>query len=102
VRPGRVLGWSAALGLLAGAGIGCGFGDTLVTGLGNGGNNFYARELSDELADHLAQNEAIPTVTDEMLAEAFASIVARAQEGDAEASLILFRVAERQRAGDEE
>jgi len=82
---------------LAGGGIACGMGDELVTGVGNGGNKFFVDGLNDELAEQLANHEAIPEVTDEMLVAAFTSIVARAREGDPEASLILFRVADQQR-----
>ena len=68
-----------------------------MTGVGNGGNKFFVDGVNDELAEQLANHEAIPQVTDEMLVTAFRSIAARASEGDPEASLILFRVADQQR-----
>lgn len=75
----------------------CGFGDHVVTGLGNGGNRFYAAPVMDELAEELAGNAVVPPVTDEMLRTAFDAIAERAAGGDSEAALILFRVAEEQR-----
>jgi hypothetical protein len=91
--------WSARIGpaLLAGALVACGMGDTMITGVGNGGNRIYSNPVLDEVIEALAGSPVIPEVTDEMLAESFASIRRRAAEGDAEAALILFRVAEKQR-----
>lgn len=75
----------------------CGVGDEVVTGLGNGGNRFYATPVMDELAEELAGNAVVPPVTDEMLRTAFDAIAERATGGDPEAALILYRVAEEQR-----
>jgi hypothetical protein len=75
----------------------CGVGDDVVTGLGNGGNRFYATPVMDELAEQLAENGVVPPVTDEMLRSAFDAIASRAASGDPDAALILFRVAEEQR-----
>jgi len=75
----------------------CGLGDTIVTGIGNGGNRFYRSSVVDELAEQLASNEVVEPVTDEMLRQAFGAISGRAEEGDPEAALILFRVAAEQR-----
>jgi hypothetical protein len=82
--------------------LGCGLGDDVVTGIGNGGNRFYAPPVIDELAEHLAGNVVVATVTDEMLRTAFDAISARAADGDPEAALILFRVAEEQRKAEDE
>lgn len=81
-----------AIGALA-----CGIGDDLVSGVGNSGNRFYARPTIDELAEQLAGSEVVAPVTNDMLRAAFDAIVARAAEGDSEAALVLFRVAEAQR-----
>lgn len=78
----------------------CGVGDDFVTGLGNGGNRFYATPVMDELAEQLAGNAVVPPVTDEMLRTAFDAIAGRAASGDPDAALILFRVAEEQRKPD--
>jgi hypothetical protein len=77
--------------------LSCGVGDDVVTGLGNGGNRFYATPVMDELAEELAGNAVVPPVTDEMLRTAFDAIAGRAASGDPDAALILFRVAEEQR-----
>ena len=82
--------------------LACGIGDDVVTGLGNGGNRFYAPPVIDELAEHLAANAVVAAVTDDMLRTAFDAISARAADGDPEAALILFRVAEEQRRAENE
>jgi hypothetical protein len=91
-RPARCLAWIAAL-LLAVAGCG---GETVVSGVGNSGNVIGAN-VTDRLAHELAEAPAIPAVSDDDLRAAFAAIRARAVEGDAEAALVLLRVAAHQR-----
>ena len=93
MRPATYL---VAMGVVT-ALLACGVGDDVVTGLGNGGNRFYAPPVIDELAEHLAGNAVVAPVTDEMLRTAFDAISARAAAGDPEAAFILFRVAEEQR-----
>jgi len=78
--------------------FGCGIGDTMITGLGNGGNRIYADPVLDEVVDVLAESASVPRVSDEMLQSGFDAIQRRASEGDAQSVLILYRVAERQRA----
>jgi hypothetical protein len=87
---------------VAAATLACGIGDDVVTGFGNGGNRFYANPVMDDLAEQLANNSVVPPVTDEMLRAAFDAIATRAASGDADAALILFRVAEEQRKADSE
>jgi hypothetical protein len=82
---------------VATATLACGVGDDVVTGLGNGGNRFYATPVMDELAEELAGNAVVPPVTDEMLRTAFDAIAERSAAGNPEAAFILFRVAEEQR-----
>ena len=82
--------------------LACGIGDDVVTGFGNGGNRFYAPPVIDELAEHLAGNAVVAPVSDEMLRTAFDAISARAENGDPEAALIIFRVAEEQRKAEDE
>ena len=98
----RRLATGLLLWLAVGTASGCGMGDHVVTGLGNGGNRFYATPVLDELAEELAENGVVPPVTDEMLRTAFAAISGRAANGDPEAALILFRVAEAQRKAESE
>ncbi len=85
------------LAALAVGALACGIGDDLVSGVGNSGNRFYASPVMDELAEQLASSELVAPVTDDMLRSAFDAIVARAADGDSEAALVLFRVAEAQR-----
>jgi hypothetical protein len=85
------------LSLVATGAFACGVGDDFVSGVGNGGNRFYATPVVDELAEQLAENAVVPSVTDEMLRTAFDAIAGRAASGDPDAALILFRVAEQQR-----
>lgn len=90
-RHALLLGAAAAV-------LSCGIGDEFVTGVGNGGNRFYATPVIDDLAEQLAGNAVVPPVTDEMLRTAFDAIAGRAAAGDPDAALILFRVAEEQRS----
>jgi len=85
--------------LVAGA-VACGMGDKFVTGIGNGGNRIFTDSVIEEVAEALASNPIVPRIDDEALVRGFAAIRTRAEEGDAEAVLILFRVAEYQRSGE--
>ena len=82
--------------------LGCGAGDAVVTGIGNGGNHFYADSVIKKLALELARQDFVPEVTDEMLGASFDAIVENAREGDPDAALLLFRVAEAQRTPEPE
>jgi hypothetical protein len=79
---------------------GCGMGDRLITGFVNSANHIYT-DPTQELAETLGRHPGVPPVTDEMLAVGFDAILRRASAGDPDAVLILYRVAERQRAGAE-
>ena len=90
--------WSRGLaGVFCLAVLGCGGGKTAVIGLGNSDNRIAAGSVLDEVADALAEHPHTPMITDEMLAEIFAGILSRANEGDPEAALIVLQVAEEQR-----
>jgi hypothetical protein len=91
-RPSRSLAWLAVLPLAL---AGCG-GETVVSGFGNSGNVIGA-EVTDQLAKELAQAPAIPAVSDDDLRTAFSAIRERAFQGDADAALVLLRVAAHQR-----
>jgi hypothetical protein len=73
-----------------------GCGDTAIVGLGNGGNHITTDPIA-KVADALAELEATPEVTDEMIARVFSAILEKAQAGEPEAALIVLRVAEEQR-----
>lgn len=73
-------------------------GSVVIRGPGNSGNNFYLDPLRDQLAATVATHPQTPTITDEELVEIFGAIQQRAREGDLSAALVLFRVAEKQRA----
>ena len=88
--------WVLASALLF---VGCGGGRNAIIGVANTGNRVLSGDLS-ELADMIAEHESIPKVTDEELLGAFGSIREHAMEGDPEAALILYLVAEGQRSDD--
>jgi hypothetical protein len=74
-----------------------GFGDRSISGLGNGGSRIYANPILDQIVDVLAGSPAVPKVSDETLLTSYTALERRAREGDPEAVLIVFQVAERQR-----
>jgi len=90
------LGALAALVLLAAS---CG-GE--IVGVGNSGNRLAGESLAEEVAEAIARHEGAPAVSDELLGQAFDAIAQHARQGDAEAALIVFRVAERQRKAKED
>jgi hypothetical protein len=91
--------WAGLIGLLGLAVIRSVFdgGDSVIRGMGNSANRIYVDPVRDELAAAIAAHEGAPAITAEELAETFAAIRQRAREGDLEAALVLFRVAEMQR-----
>jgi hypothetical protein len=89
---------AACLGLGLVGLVSCwGAGDGFVAGIGNGGTRIYANPVLDEVVDALAADPELPTITDEMLLAGFDAIRRHAAEGDPQAVLILYQVAERQR-----
>jgi len=83
---------------LCSAAVACGGGRTAVVGLGNSSNRIVEGDgIVQDLAEALAQSPATPKIDDEMLAEIFDTILENARDGDAEAALIVLRVAEQQR-----
>jgi hypothetical protein len=91
-RPERHIAWLTALVLAV---AGCG-GETVVSGFGNSGN-LIGTQVDDRLARELAEAPAIPAVSDDDLRAAFSAIRDRALQGEADAALILVRVAAHQR-----
>lgn len=99
--PIETLRTAAMLAALFLAVTGCtGGGETVVTGFGNGGNIFGTDAL-ERVAEELAEQPAIPAVSDDDLRAAFAAIREHALAGDPDAALVLLRVAARQRKADE-
>ena len=83
--------------------IGCsGGGETAVIGFANDGNTLSTDGNAEEVAEALADSEATPVVTDDMIAQIFGAILNHAREGDPEAALIVLKVAEAQREAEEE
>jgi hypothetical protein len=99
LRSAAALAALAALGLAA---PGCtGGGETVFNGIGNGGN-IIGTDALERVAQELAEEPAIPAVTDDDLRAAFAAIREHALSGDPDAALVLLRVAARQREDAEE
>ena len=81
---------------------GCDFiggGDTIVRG---DGNLVVKDEVGQRVASALARFDSTPAVTDEDIEAVFAVIRERALAGELEASLVLLKVAEKQREAAEE
>jgi hypothetical protein len=89
---------NAILALLPAAALmaGCGAGDAVFSGIGNSGNHLYTNSVK-ALAEELARSEAVPQITDASLKRIFSTLSRRAEEGDVEAALVIFRVAASQR-----
>jgi predicted PurR-regulated permease PerM len=73
-------------------------GGSLIRGMGNSANRIYTNELTDEVAEAIAKAPAVPRVTDEELGATYLAIRDRATAGDLDAALVLFRIAQIQRA----
>ena len=68
-----------------------------IQGAGNSGNRITLEGLADELATLLAKREDCPQVTDDELIVIMKALRERALAGDAQAALVIFRLAEIQR-----
>lgn len=101
MRSGILTGLRLPLaGVLSFMILACGGGRTAVVGLGNSDNRIVEGGLLDEVAEALAEAPSTPQVSDEMLAEIFSAMLARARQGDPETALIVLQVAEEQRKDD--
>ena len=88
--------WGTAVFLALG--VGCtGGGDTVISGLGNSGNNIGAAALWSLLANTLAEHEATPTVRNEEIASVYEAIRQNALRGELESALVLLKLAADQR-----
>ena len=72
-------------------------GGSIIIGAGFSGNRINADTVSDQLAAAIAAHPSTPEITDEWLGETLNAIRDRAREGDLEAALVLFRIADKQR-----
>jgi len=72
-----------------------------VVGIGNSANRIGGGDVLKDVAHALAEQPATPTITDEMLAQIFSAILGRAAQGDAEAALVVLKVALEQRQTDD-
>ena len=93
------LAWAGLIGLLGLIKIQSifGEGDSLIRGIGNSGNHLHFNPILDKLPAAIAANASIPAITDELLVETFEAVLTRAREGDIEAAMIVFKVAEIQK-----
>jgi hypothetical protein len=73
-------------------------GGSLIRGMGNGANRIYLGGIGNEVAEAIAASSAVSEVADDDLRAAYLSIRQRALSGEIDAAMVLFRVAEIQRA----
>ena len=73
-------------------------GESMIRGMGNGGNTIYTNGLADEVAELIVRSSAVPLITDDELRSTYLAIRDRAGGGDVNAAMVVFRVAEIQRA----
>jgi hypothetical protein len=82
---------------------GCtGGGETVVSGFGNSGNFFGVDAEAEMLARVLSQDPNVPNVKDEDLLRIFDVVLASALDGDIRSSVVIYKLASRQREQNEE
>ena len=82
---------------------GCtGGGETVVSGFGNSGNFFGVDAEAEMLARSLSQDPNVPDVKDEDLLKIYDVVLAAALDGDIRSSVVIYKLASRQRAESEE
>lgn len=82
---------------------GCtGGGETVVSGFGNSGNFFGVDAEAEMLARTLSQDPNVPDVKDEDLLRIYDVVLAAALDGDIRSSVVIYKLASRQREEDEE
>jgi len=82
---------------------GCtGGGETVVSGIGNSGNFFGVDAEAEMLARSLSQDPNVPDVKDEDLLKIYNVVLAAALDGDIRSSVVIYKLASRQRAESEE
>ena len=82
---------------------GCtGGGETVVSGFGNSGNYFGVDAEVEMLANEFATSEKTPLVTDEELQKIHQVIMAQALAGDLRSSVVIYKLATKQKKKAEE
>jgi hypothetical protein len=82
---------------------GCtGGGETVVSGFGNSGNFFGVDAEAEMLARALSQDPNVPDVKDEDLLRIYDVVLASALDGDIRSSVVIYKLASRQREKNEE
>ncbi len=82
---------------------GCtGGGETVVSGIGNSGNFFGVDAEAEMLARALSQDPNVPDVKDEDLLKIYDVVLAAALDGDIRSSVVIYKLASRQREEKEE
>ncbi len=82
---------------------GCtGGGETVVSGIGNSGNFFGVDAEAEMLARSLSHDPNVPDVKDEDLLKIYNVVLAAALDGDIRSSVVIYKLASRQRAESEE
>ena len=70
----------------------------LIRGMGNGANRIYLGGIANEVAEAIGKSAAVSEVSDDDLSATYLAIRKRALSGEIDAAMVLFRVAEIQRA----
>ena len=73
-------------------------GDSLIQGMGNSANRIYGNGIADEVAEAIAESSVVAEITDDELRATYLAIRDRAGSGDLAAAMVVFRVAQIQRA----
>jgi len=93
--------FSISIALLFTAGC-TGGGETVISGLGNSGNYVGKDDEVAMLANALAKQSVVPRVTDGEIIKLYTNVQELALEGDFKASIVILRLAARQRAQEED
>jgi hypothetical protein len=93
--------FSISIGLLLT--VGCtGGGETVISGLGNSGNYVGKDDEVAMLANALARQSVVPRVSDAEIIKLYTNVQEMALEGDFKASIVILRLAARQRDKEED
>lgn len=72
-------------------------GGSLIRGIGNSGNHFNPDPPEGRLADLIVAREIAGPIGDDVLSEVYDAVLTNARKGDADAALVIFEIADRQR-----
>ena len=79
-----------------------GGGETVVSGIGNSGNFFGVDGEAEMLARSLSEDPNIPLISDADLKAIYEVIRLAALDGDIRSSVVMFKLASRQRAKEDD